>query len=162
MIDSIQPGSLGAPVPDNVTIVRLGKPMMDTLESHMAHEAHFSLSSEDEATSLQSLSVWVVDLTPPEKAQELMGANRATYRLALHLNTTAVRAIRLADDAPFHPLNVVWDPDPRSGAEGHAGITGLMRPPGGERMKYKALRAKLAQLAVVEILPAINSSVQDV
>jgi hypothetical protein len=129
---------------------------MDALESHRAHESHFSLSTPDEQSELQSLSVWVKDLTPAEKARELMGANRVAYRLALHLNVDDIRAIRIATDFPEPPLDVVWDPDPRPGAEGHAGIIGLMRPPGGERMKYKALRAKLAQIATVEILPEIT------
>ncbi len=157
MNDSVIPGNKGECLPDIIVVVRLAKPSMDSLESNRAQASHFSLSSADEATELQSLSVWAREITPLEIARELMGANRAEYRLALSLTVKDIRSICITAEFPKPPLDVVWDPDPRPEAGGHAGIIGLMRPPGGERIKYKALRAKLADIAVVEILPEIKA-----
>lgn len=156
MTDSLEPGTTGTPLPRGVTVLRLAKLSMGILESRRAHESHFSLSSDDEKSELKSLSVWAKDLTASQKARELMGESRFAYRLVLYLNVDNIRSIQ--DDFPFMPLNVVWDLDPRPGAEGHAGIIGLMRPPSGIKAHYKALRVRLADIvnandANIEILP---------
>ena len=149
----VQPGEKGTPLPDGSSVIRLAKLSSQTLETLQAHESNFSLSTEDEESELQSLSVWERSLTPPRKARELMGPNRDQYRLALNLEVNEIRALNLLQLLSVLALDVVWDPDPRSGAEGHAGIIGLRRPPGGNRSIYKTIRAKLARLAQVELIP---------
>jgi hypothetical protein len=155
MTSTLRPGPKGTPVPAGVIVLRLAKLSKDAIESRRANETHFSLSTDDEESGLQSLTVWARLLTSAIKARELMGDHKASYRLALYLSVDEIRAVRVSADFPVFPLDIVWDTDDRPGAEGHAGIIGLMRPPGGERMKYKALRARLAQIAIVEILPDI-------
>ncbi|MFN8495730.1 MAG: hypothetical protein U0350_49520 [Caldilineaceae bacterium] len=140
-------------MPGGITVLRLAKLSKDIIESRRANETHFSLSTEDEKSELQSLTVWIKQLTSAITARELMGETKSAYGVVLYLNVDDVRAIRVSEDFLTAPLNVVWEPDDRLGAEGHAGIIGLMRPPGGERLKYKALRARLAQIATVEFLP---------
>jgi hypothetical protein len=156
MTNSIQPGSTGTPLPGGIIVLRLSRLSKDFLESQQPSESAFILSTDDENSELKALSVWAKDLTPAEKARELMGEKRAAYRLILHLNVDEVRAIRISKDFPVTPLEVVWDTDSRPGAEGHAGITGLLRPPSGERKLYKALRVKLTQIVTkIELLPEI-------
>ena len=84
-----------------------------------------------------------------------MGEKRNEYRLALHLNVNDIRAINLQPEAPNPPLDVVWDPIDMPQAEGHAGIIGLIKPNGAPKAVYKAIRAKLARIATVELLPEI-------
>lgn len=154
MTTSILPGSKGEPLPNKIVVIRLAKLSTDSSDLHRAHPSHFSLSTADEASELQALSVWARDITPPATARALMGENRAAYRLALHLKTEDIRSVGTFLNSS---LDIVWDPDPRPGAGGHSGIIGLMRPPGGERKIYKALRAKLAEIASVEVLSAIEA-----
>lgn len=75
------------------------------------------------------------------------------YGLALHLNVDDIRSINLQPEAPVPPLDVVWDPIDGPQAEGHAGIIGLKRPDQAPKAIYKAIRAKLARIATIEILP---------
>jgi hypothetical protein len=158
MENKIIPGKKGEPLQSNIIVVRLAKYSSGSVEGKKAHETHFSLSTADELSELQSLSVWVRELTPPEQARMLMGQNRDTYKLALHLNVDNIRAINFTQDAPVPPLDVVWDTDHRPGAEGHSGITGLKRPPNCSRVQYKTIRSKLARTAKVEILPEIETT----
>jgi hypothetical protein len=85
-----------------------------------------------------------------------MGDSKEAYSRYCLFNVDEVRALQLHPDVPEPPLDVVWDPltiagteeqDTRPGAEGHAGITGLLRPPGMEKLLYKNLRSQLADLA---------------
>jgi hypothetical protein len=150
---SLQPGQRGERLPDGIIVLRLAKPSSASSDAPRAHESNFSLSSDDEVSELQSLSVWVIDLTPVKRAREFMGELRAQYRMALYLNVNDIRAIRWPSGEVGSPLDVVWDPLPQPDAKGHSGIIGLKRPPHTERSKYKALRVKLADLARAELLP---------
>jgi hypothetical protein len=71
------------------------------------------------------------------------------------LPVDSIRAINVPA-SPQVALDVVWSklfqegtelPDPRPGAGGHAGIMGLLRPPGMEKSIYKTLRVRFADLA---------------
>lgn len=150
------PGQKGEPLPVGLIVVRLGRPSLYEAETLQVNPLHFELSSEDKTSELKSLSVWVVELTPPIVARSLMGEKRGEYTLALHLKVDDVRNINLQPDAPNPPLDVVWDPIEVPQAEGHAGITGLMRPDNAPRAVYKALRAKLARISTIEILPELS------
>lgn len=107
MNSGLRPGAKGEPLPDDVFVIRLGKPSTDALALQKAHESHFALSTADEQSELQSLSVWARDLTSAEQARELMGENKAAYQLALHLNVDAIRAIHAKTMQTMVALNVV-------------------------------------------------------
>lgn len=152
MPEPLQPGNRGEPLPADEKVLRLLKASKDSRVT----DAAFELTTQDKASPLQSLSVWVTQLTNPEQAREFMEENKETYSLYCLLDVNAIRTLRLSPDSSVMPLDVVWDPltlpdseerDPRPGAEGHAGITGLIRPPGMEKMLYKRLRVQLADLA---------------
>jgi hypothetical protein len=141
----LRPGQHGERLPDQVIVLRLASLPSDGIPR--ATPEHFNLSSEDKASELQSLTVWAKDLTPAKKAREFMGEKKALYRVILYLNVDHIRAIRVPSAPTEALLDVVWDRDGRHGAEGHAGITGLMC----ERIHRKALRVKLADLAKAEL-----------
>jgi hypothetical protein len=161
MQDRLRPGSKGEPLPEGQTVFRLGKP---TKDGFVASPVHFELSTKDEQSELQALSVWVEGLTTVQQSLEFIESNREALRLVLYLSVDTVRGIRPDPDSlDVPPLDVVWDPltlqngngtepDTRPGAEGHAGITGLKRPPRVSRTHYKSIRSQLADLAVPETL----------
>jgi hypothetical protein len=154
MTDALRPGPKGTPLPGGTVVLRLAIPSKD----QMVSEVSFELSSEDKASDLQSLTVWAEDLTPADRARALMAKNKAAYRLVLFLNTSDIRAIKTPADCPIPTLDTVWDLDSRPGAEGHAGIIGLMRPTGGNRESYKALRTRLVDAVFkIETLPEITA-----
>ena len=88
-----------------------------------------------------------------------MGEKKEAYSLFCSLNVDQIRTLRPEpDNKDVGSLNVVWDPlvtqedgrevpDIRPGAEGHSGITGLMRPPGLPKPHFFSLRSQLADIA---------------
>lgn len=142
----LKPGTSGISLPAYETVVRL---LQGSLES-LATAGDFELSSQDKETALQSLSVWAERLTTPQQALEFMGDKKELYSLYCSLLVEDVRSTILETEPPKMPLDVVWDNlagENRSGAEGHAGIVGLLRPPGIPKLLYKDLRSRLADLA---------------
>lgn len=155
----LQPGVRGERLPDGENVLRFIRGSKDNRASEVA----FILSAKDEAAELKSLSVWAEHITTPEQALAFMEANREAYPLYAVLSVAAIRQLRPEPDSPAVPhLDVVWDPltdevtglpDARPGAEGHAGITGLVRPTGlpNAKLLYRSLRYKLADLANANI-----------
>ena len=154
--DELRPGRRGEPLPGEEIVFRLAKASKDGKTS----EAAFTLSTTDVQSDLQSLSVWAVRLTTPEEAREFLEEKQDEYRLTLKLQVDRIRALRPEPDlAAVRSLDVVWDPlrvrqehgtpipDTRPDAEGHAGITGLMRPSGMPKSHYKSLRSQLTDMA---------------
>lgn len=126
-------------------VIRLLKPLRDG----MVTDADFTLSPADEGSPLQSLSVWAESQTTPTQALVFIGKPE-TYSLYAILNVGDIRALTIETEPPQTVLDVVWDKlenESRAGAEGHAGITGLLRPAGIPKLLYKELRRKLADLA---------------
>ena len=107
----------------------------------------FELSSRDKALPVPKLSVYVQSLTSEAQACALVG-DGTTHRLVARVGVTAIRQISVEG----YGLNAVWDaalldddtPDTRPGADGHAGITGLQRPPDVARATFKTLQIRLA------------------
>lgn len=142
----------GEPLPDGETVLRMAiAPPLDGWGESFAFA--FAPSSQDEASPLQSVSVFVERLTMPEQAAMFVAPR---YTLALRLSVDAIRALRPEPDVPEVPsLDVVWEvltnadgsPDTRPGASGHAGITGLVRPNAIRRSVYRSYRLQLADLA---------------
>ena len=143
-------------LPDGENVIRLIK---KTTNDGKISPDEFELSTEDKKSELKSLSVWADKLTTPEQAREFMGKKKESYSLFCVLNVDEVRALRPdPDNVDVSSLDVVWDPltllqedgtelpDSPSGAEGHSGITGLMRV-GLPRISFFSLRSQLADHA---------------
>ena len=152
MTNFLEPAETGTPLPAGEIVFRLLKASKDG----MALETHFALSEEDKNASLPALSIWPLRLTTPEQARSFLSEDKqGSYRLYALLSVDQVRELT-ASDLTDPVLNVVWDrlyeagtnlPDSRPGTQGHAGITGLVKPPGMEKVVYKKLRTRLADLA---------------
>ncbi len=145
-------GAQNSPLPDEVTVLRAHRPrVFDASEKSVTRDLFsFELSTSDKAQKPPRLSVYVFGLTTEEQACALVG-DGTTHRLILRLPVARIRALVVGE----HRLDAVWDeavlddgsPDMRPGAEGHAGITGLVRPPGMDKIRFKRLSVDLADLA---------------
>jgi hypothetical protein len=151
-MDRLQPGQAEEPLPPEEWVLRLAVASKDFLETGQVSPEVFAFSTEDRWDDPPRLSVWAERLTRPEQAWHLMG-EKPHYRLALRLSVDAIRALRPNPasqevphlDVQWHPLLIEDEtPDPRPGAAGHAGITGLHA---GASAQRKSWRRKLAQLA---------------
>jgi hypothetical protein len=152
MINALRPGPKGTPLPGGTIVLRLAVLSKDQKPSAYS----FELSSDDKKSDLKSLTVWAEELTSAEKARDLMGEKKADYRFVLYLDTDDIRAIETPINSSF--LDTVWDTDLRPGADGHAGIIGLLRPDGGVKESYRALRTRLADAVFkTELLPEITA-----
>src|SRR5258706_6104253 len=120
----------------------------------LPNPALFALSDEDKRSDSRTLSVWANDLISPVRARRFLGDRASVYRQAYYLDVDDIRRVHLRQeiDLPDYPLDVIWEPHDDPDAQGHAGITGLMRPPDlpESKKKYKRLRIKLAELARVQ------------
>ena len=145
----IKRGLQDAPVPDEAVVLRAYKPPLFIEPGDIVPRETFTflLSERDKSLSFPKLSVFVQGLTTEAQACALIG-DGTTHRLVARLSVAAIRAISLNT----HALEVVWDtavlpngtPDTRPGSEGHAGITGLKRPPQMEKRLFKTLQTRLA------------------
>lgn len=154
----------GQPLPGGEWVLRLALLSKDVRDTGRPNPNAFELSSEDRQSTPPRLSVWVERLTTPHQTWVLLGA-RPEYQLVLQLNVDAVRSLRPEPDSAEVPgLDVLWDrlmgldeagnrvPDPRPGAEGHAGLTDLARGDGVTRLHTKSFRSQLADCAVALLL----------
>lgn len=119
----------------------------------------FELSGADKSHDPPRLSVWAHRLTKPHQAAAIMDRD-ADELVVLTLRTGDVRALQ-ADppDEEMPGLDVVWERatrpneagrwvlDERTGAEGHAGIEGLLRPPKVPKKVAFSYRSQLTDLA---------------
>mgnify|MGYP001610239370 FL=1 len=139
-------GEDGAPLPDGEWVLRLSARPKDFDVNGKAPPIAFKLSTTETQEKMPRLSVFAESLTTPEQAWIIAGAKK-NHELVLRLSVDAIRALWPgADVASAETLDVVWDhiPDPRPGAEGHAGITGLDV---ADRTIRKIYRWKLAEIA---------------
>jgi hypothetical protein len=151
-----EPGqdSYGEPLPAGEIVIRLGVPSMDFAERRKASPNWFELSTEDKKQKPPRLSVFCERLTTPQQAWELQGS-REEYAAMARLNVDTIRAIRPDPNSVDVPsLDVVWDglDDPRPGADGHAGITGLDRVGPVHKLHTRSFRFQLAEQAVASFL----------
>lgn len=151
----IPPGEFGTPLPESIAVLRLTSPSLNGRVSELA----FELSSADKESNPPSLSVWVRENTTPEQAFALLGANpKYTHYFLLSVND--VRLVRPEPENDTVPsLDVIWVPlDSKApGAEGHAGLTGLNRPPGLPKDLYHSLRRQLPDLANKSLFPLVHN-----
>lgn len=151
MTNTLQTGATGTPLCSEEVVLRLFKASKDG----KAIETHFALTDDDKENYPYSSSVWAERLTSPAQAREFMAPKQFAYEIYSRLRVIQVRNLTtLCLEKPV--LDVVWDTlydtekndrDPRPGAAGHAGITGLLKPPSIEKRIYKTLRTMLADLA---------------
>ena len=158
MDNQLRPGPKGKRLPAGEIVFRCEKVSKDSPLTHQASPGHFELSSKDKESVPPSLSVWVEQLTTPEQSREIRGRREGIAWLILYLDVDEVRSLRPEPDSPDAPyLDVVWEPltiqedgisipDPRVGAEGHAGIVNLKHP-NMTKLHYRSLRSQLADLA---------------
>ena len=150
-------------MPAGTLVFRVGKradPSPKALEQKKPPEILFKPSSEDEDSPGKRLSIWVEELTLPDQGWAFMGCDPAKTMVAC-LAVDAIQAIQAPE--PFAPLGAEWEqallPDGSvnnlPGAEGHAGIKGLVQGGNGktDRKRRKALRSKLADIAEVSPVP---------
>lgn len=159
-IPPLRAGQKKERLPDGESVLRLLK---KTTKDGKVSPDEFELSTLDKQSELQSLSVWAERLTSPEQAREFMGEKKDAYSLFCSFMVDQIRALRPdPDNKDVGSLDVVWDPlvvmqgetgapDPRPGAEGHAGITGLLRPLGLPKPHFFSLRSQLADLANITL-----------
>jgi hypothetical protein len=160
---SISPGRNGDPLPEGTLVFRIGKNTYaspSAIRENKAHPEMFKPSTNDEDSEGKRLSVWVEELTVADQAWDFMGSRPASTVVAC-LTVDAVRSIQPPDS--FARLDVEWEQaklddgslNTRPGAEGHAGIIGLIQ--GGrcrnDSNPRKALRSKLADLAAISPVP---------
>ena len=151
-----EPGEAGDPLPSNERVFRLAIP---TADGKLAPEA-FELSSDDKVAARPSLSVWVERFTTASQARSFLTRNQLQYVLKAPLVVSQVRSVQPDPaDPKIQGLDVVWEPlmvmsgtgsqvpDPRPGARGHSGITGLHRTPPMTKLQAKSLRRQLTELA---------------
>jgi hypothetical protein len=155
MTNPLRAGEKGQLLPDEELVLRL---ITKTTSEGKVSPTEFELSTEDKRFDPPLLSVWARQLTTPEQALGFL-TNRDACQFFSVLPVDDIRALRPEPDlSEVKSLDVVWDPrtiirdgteilDISPGAEGHAGIMGLMRPPGLPKLHYFSLRFKLAELA---------------
>jgi hypothetical protein len=138
-------------LPDDERVLRANKVPENFEQGQVLTRQIFNteLSSKDKSDESPKLSVYAKSLTTEMQACKLIGTGK-THRLVATLNVEEIR-----NASTEIPLDVVWDepkldddtPDTRPGAEGHAGVMGLKRPPSIEKTKFKDLQSKLADIA---------------
>lgn len=155
MTSPLRVGEKGQPLPNGELVIRLVTKI--TNDGNVSPE-EFELSTEDKQYSPPLLSVWASRLTTAEQARGFLTNSDACKSFST-LNVDGIRSLRPETDvAKVKALDVVWDPrtvildgneclDTSPGADGHAGILGLLRPPGLSKLHYRSLRFKLAELA---------------
>jgi len=155
MTNPLRAGEKGQPLPDGELVLRL---ITKTTSEGKVSPEEFELSTEDKRYDPPLLSVWAERLTTLEQAHGFL-TNKEACKFFSALSVDDIRALRPEPDlADVRSLDVVWDPrtiiqdekdllDTSPGADGHAGIIGLMRPPGLPKLHYRNLRFKLSDLA---------------
>jgi hypothetical protein len=151
---ALERGPQDEPLPHEAVVLRACKLPPDYHPQRpLTREAfNFQLSNRDKEQPIPKLSVFVHGLTTEQQACALVG-NGTTHRLIARLSVVDIRVI----DAEGYRLDAVWDeavlddgtPDTRPGAEGHAGITGLYRPPNAPKTIFKTLQVRLAEIKSV-------------
>ncbi len=156
-----QPGSDGEPLPATTLVFRIAKGVRvnsQALTNGEALEIFFKPSKDDENSPGRRLSVWVEALTLPDQAWDFADRDPA-YTMAMCLGVDDIRAV--IPPEPFEPLDVEWEKaklkdgsdNTKPGAEGHAGITGLLQGGKKEKDQRKELRSRLADKANISPVP---------
>jgi hypothetical protein len=135
-------------VPASHPLLRLPKPPRDFVaDQYQPSAMDFEPSSEEKRQMPVRVSVWDACLTRAEEAAGFRSAGRL-----LVLRADAVAAVLAVDDS----LRVVYDPltdsalAARPGANGHAGIEGLVRRPKEDRPQQKLRLSRVADVFRLE------------
>ncbi len=156
-----QPRSDGEPLPAATLVFRIAKGVRvnsQALTKGEALEIFFKPSKDDEKSPGRRLSVWIEELTLPDQAWDFAERDPA-YTMALCLGVDDIHAV--IPPEPFDPLNVEWEKaklkdgsdNTKPGAEGHAGISGLLQGGKKDTARRKELRSRLADKASISPVP---------
>lgn len=159
----LQPGEDGEPLPEATPVFRIAKnnEINDVAASgRRALEILFKPTSDDEKSPGQRLSIWVEEMTLPDQAWAIMGFDPKKTIVAC-LNSDDVMAVDAPE--PFEGLRAEWEAalltdggrNNQPGAEGHAGIHGLIQGGDGklDKARRKDMRSKLADKARISPVP---------
>ncbi len=136
----------GSPLSSGEAVYR----MLKLNSGNKAEATDFDLSSQENADVPPLLSVWAESVVTPITMRSERGDSSRFSHYA-SLNVDDIRGVcRSETDLSNYCLDVVWDII--GFRDGHAGISGLMRPPNIERCIFKKLRVKLADLANKNIM----------
>jgi hypothetical protein len=166
-MSTIRPGKDGEPLPPGTLVFRVGTNSqlnVVAIQQHKVSPIMFEPSSGDKESVGKRISIWVEHLTVADRAWAIMGS-KPTYTVVACLDSEKVRAIPAP--AGFQPLDAEWEqavrpdehgnlvPNTAPGAEGHAGIRGLIQGGNGkeDKLKRKELRSKLADVAEASPVP---------
>jgi hypothetical protein len=170
-MSSFRQGQDGEPLPAGTLIFRIGKGAklsQEAIREGKALPMMFEPSSDDKKSVSKCISVWVEELTVADQGWAIMGSNPANT-LAACMNADDVCGAPAQDG--FNPMHTCWETakhddeslntDP--GAEGHAGIWGLIQGGNGktDKMKREALRSVLADLAKLSPVPVPHNFEQE-
>lgn len=137
-MSSIRPGRDGEPLPRGTLVFRIGKSAQPSPEAQRQRKAlpvMFEPSSADKASASKCISIWVEELTVADQGWAMMGANPKNTVVAC-LEADAICGVPAQPG--FQPMRTVWeaarlpngDLNTHPGAEGHAGIWGLIQGEG--------------------------------
>lgn len=169
-MSSIRPGRDGEPLPPRTLVFRIGKNAQLSPEAQRRRRAlpiMFEPSSDDKASASKCISIWVEELTVADQGWAMMGANPKNTVVAC-LEADAIWAVPAPSG--FEPMRTQWEVarlpggelNTAPGAEGHAGIWGLIQGGDGKQDKAKksALRSVLADLAAISPVPVPHDLAQ--
>lgn len=129
----------GEPVPDDRMILRLPKPPLQFAPgNYVAAPTYVSPSTEDKDRIPVRISVWDAALTTLEQAR---GFRSEEPVLVLEAQVAGVLQAG-ARAVVYEPLTGAAASQP--GAPGHAGIEGLERAPGEQKIAYKHRLSRVA------------------
>ncbi|MCP4679614.1 MAG: hypothetical protein GY854_29800 [Deltaproteobacteria bacterium] len=150
------------PLPDNALVFRVGQTGKEFFPegARFPNEKFFVPSSTDVKEGKKrgrrpGLSAWDRELTTPDQAKTLM-FNPTPSKAKLAVFGLITGTIRNIGQQAGVELDVVADPlttRHEPGADGHALIEGLKRPPGGDRLLYKGVRDDLVETCRTTVVP---------
>lgn len=141
------------PVNSSLYIFRLARPSKDFEEKKSILPISikaFEMSTNDKKGTPPHLSVWIEGYTTPNEAYAflMLDSPNSPNRVICWLNVGDIREVYIDMDGQIYKdlLNVLWVSIDKlqAGANGHAGITGLVQE---KKLVRKNLRSRLADIA---------------
>ena len=149
-------GKDGSPVAGELWVMRIGERVVVNQvakESRKAPEGMFILTSEDKASAVPRLSVYVEVLTIADQIWAILGG-KPKYTVVACGRVGDITGIETFDDVARQSIRheVHWDPAESTlpGAEGHCGISNLHH---SNKSRRKQLRSKLADVFQLSPVP---------
>jgi hypothetical protein len=155
----LTPQADGVPLPAGTRVFRIGKDVHLSKAAKDRREAMstmFELSSEDKASDIPRLSLYIEELTIADQAWDFLGRKPENTVVAC-LSADDIRKVhadQVVLDIQWHAKMIEVNGeeilDTRPGASGHVGIPNLDK---GSKAARKNLRSQLAEAARVSPVP---------